>query len=460
MSAQSTSRRNFIKGAGLVGAASLVKGPEALAAEVAAPSKGAAKNLIFLVADGMGTGTLSLAHFWQLRHKSEPLNWSQIFLRPGVFTTLQDTASASSVVTDSAAAASAWGCGQRVMNRSINVTPSGESPTPIWVHAKERGKATGLVSTCRVTHATSAGFAANVKHRDMEDRIAEQYLERGIDVILGGGSRHFTSDQRDLLPKYEEAGFALSRDSAGLKKAAGEARMLGLFSESHVPYAIDRENDASLASVPSLEEMFSAALESLGGADRGFVLQVESGRVDHAGHGNDPATILRELLEFDRCIRVAEDFIAKNPDTLLILTTDHGTGGCQLNGLGADYGESGPALDRINGFTRSFEALAEHYQSIGRFDPDHFEEYTGFTASLEQITFLQNALEEGVKYYNSALTKAFADELFKATAVGWTSSAHTAEFVELLALGPGAETVPSFIKNYELNGILRKALAI
>jgi len=463
MSNHSPSRRKFLKGAGAVGASTLFAGSTAPAQAQNVPSSGGrARNLIFLVVDGMGHGTLGLAHHWQLRNRSNPLVWTRFYDRPEVVTALQDTASASSPVTDSAAAGSAWGCGRRVDNRSINFTADGQALDPLYRFAKDAGKATGLVSTCRITHATPASFAANVPQRDAEDEIARQYLEREVDVILGGGRRHFAGEDpaKQLLPEFKKKGYRLAGDLTDLNAWKGEAKLLGIFSDSHLPYAIDRKNAPELQGVPGLEAMFAAALESLSPADNGFVLQVEGGRVDHAGHGNDPAAILHEQLEFDRCIALAEAFVAKHPDTLLILTTDHGTAGCQLNGIGADYNDSGPALDRINRFTASFEALADHYKALGKFDPAHFEEATGFRPSVEQITVVQTALEEGVKYLNNVLTKAFADELFELTGVGWSSTNHTAEHVELLALGPGAERIPPFLKNYELHGILRDALAL
>ena len=460
MADSNTTRRDFLKGAGAVGAGTLVGASAAVggAAKNGKRAGGRAKNLIFLVVDGMGVGTLGLAHYWQLRHKAKPLRWMGVYDRPGVVTALMDTASASSPVTDSAAAGSAWGCGERVNNRSINYSVAGEPLTPLWRHAKAAGKATGLVTTCRVTHATPASFAANVPHRDEENRIARQYLARGIDVILGGGARHFTNGEQTLLPEYEAEGYAISTDSDGLRASAGKPKLLGLYADSHVPYALDRANVPDLAGVPGLREMFGAALERLRGHPEGFVLQVEGGRVDHAGHGNDPVAILHEQLEFDSCIELAEDFVAEHPDTLFILTTDHGTGGCQLNGLGEDYSESGPALDRINRFDASFEAIAAHYTAIGDFDPEHFERKTGFRASPEQVAMVREGIANEVKYLDGTLTKVFAEELQATTAVGWTSTHHTAEPVALLARGPGVEGIRPFIRNHELNGIVRGAM--
>lgn len=357
-----SSRRHFLKLSGLAGATSIIptsKLDSALKAE-STSSRGKAKNLIFLVVDGLSNGTLGLAHHWKLRNEHSPLNWIKLFDHQRIHRALQDTASANSPVTDSAAAVSAWSCGRRVNNDCINTDTSGRVLKPLYAYAKEAGKATGLVTTCRITHATPAGFVTSVPQRDMEDEILKQYLQSDIDVLLGGGARYFKHKQEngsvvDYFSLFKDKGYEVISDSASLAKVSCNLPILGVFSESHIPYAVDRINDPSLRSVPGLANMFKKSLDRLGRNKNGFVLQVEGGRVDHAGHANDPSAILHELLEFDECIPIALEYINSNPDTLLIITTDHGTGGCQLDGSGSNYVGSGPALDRINKLRHSFE---------------------------------------------------------------------------------------------------------
>ncbi len=471
---KSHSRREFLKGAGLAGAATVLS-----TASVAGQTNHSktirvgsekAKNLIFLVVDGMSSGTLALVHHWSLRNRQQPLNWMQLYGREGGARAAQDTASASSPVTDSAAASSSWGCGQRVNNGSINIAVDGSARTPILSYAKAAGKATGLVTTCTVTHATPAGFAANVSHRNQEDEIARQYLEREIDVILGGGLVHFERDMPPvegveqpgihLLSDFEAKGYQVVQDREALTEATGEPRLLGLFSKQHVPYALDRKNDPSLKHVPSLPEMFGAALQSLRQSSNGFVLQVEGGRVDHAAHANDPAAILHEFLEYDQCIPIALDFLKEAPDTMLIITTDHGTGGCQLNGKGSRYAESGPALDSINDFKYSFEWLQDRFKGSGLFSSMIFKMATGIELDEAQAAKIQSAIDGEEKYLSSAMTKIVQPELWSKTAVGWTSNNHTAECVDLFAMGPGAELVPAFVENYQMFSIMAEALGI
>ena len=471
----SFNRRQFVKSVALTGVAATISASSIAEGAVPAVLSGnnkKAKNLIFLVADGMGTGTFSLAHHWSLYNSGKSLNWTELYRQPNIRRALQDTASANSPVTASAAAASAWGCGQRVINGSINTDARGRLLTPLFSYAKAAGKATGLVTTCRITHATPAGFAANVADRDMEDVIAQQYLEREIDVLLGGGKRHFqrsaTADidalesiSIDLIPKFKAKGYAYIRNKAELNRKAMVPRVLGLFSDSHMPYVIDREHDSNFSEVPDLPTLFKAALERLSVSGRGFVLQVEAGRVDHAGHVNDPAAILHEFLEFDRCIPLALEYLKKEPDTLVIITTDHGTGGCQLNGLGEAYNDSGPALRSINKATASFEALETEFKASGRFDRKRFTEATGIVPTEIQSEAIQAALEdETVEYLSSMMTRTVSDAMMQKMAVGWTSNNHTAELVDLFAMGPGSDQVASFVKNNELFDIMKQALGV
>lgn len=459
------SRRNFIKGAGIAGLATTLLPGQAVAAKAKSGTK--ARNLIFLVVDGMCNGTLGLVHHWSLRNKGEALNWMQLYERPGLQRCLQDTASNSSPVTDSAAAASAWGCGHRVNNGSLNVDAHGKRHEPIYVRAKRAGKKTGLISTCRVSHATPAGFVANVAHRGQESRIIAQYLERGVDLILGGGARNFIQQQadgseKDYFKKFKDAGYHIARDADQLNRLPANGKpVLGIFSDSHIPYAIDRKNERSLANVPALTDMFRAGLKQMEGAEEGFLLQIEAGRVDHAGHANDPGAILHEQLEFDGCIPIALEYIEKHPDTLLIVTTDHGTGGCQLDGQGLRYGDSGPALERINQFNHSFEWLEKRFRAAGGFSLEPFTLATGITPNEAQTAAIQAAIEDtNLNYLTSKIARIFADELRSISSVGWSSNAHTAECVDLLAFGPGSEQIPGFIQNNQLFGIMTDALRI
>lgn len=464
------SRRRFL--ASSAAASLLLGGTVTACAQQPKPTvKGPSRSVIFLVSDGMNHGTLAAAHHYKQRFLDGATHWTQLYGREGVFRGLQETLSANALVTDSAAAGSSWGCGERVNNRSLNITPSGAQPKPLALKIKEKGKSVGLVTTTRLTHATPASFAINIDHRDKEDAIAAQYLSRGIDLLLGGGSRHFEAAKRadgeDLFVQYEKAGYRVLKDRGALMDASIEAKpLLGTFWGSHLPYSIDRQRDRAIAKrVPTLAELTQAALDRLDLNPEGFLLQVEGGRVDHAGHANDPGAIVRDQLAFDDCIAVALEYQAKHPDTLVIVTTDHGTGGLDINGQGSDYLDANRHFENLTRFNRSWESLAEAFAPEPTLDNlrSLYREATQLdlpSAAAENVVAAWNealANDANPAYATSGLLGKAAAEV---TAMDWTSGAHTADLVETAAIGPGAERLKPFIRNYEVHRWVLDALAI
>ncbi|MFN9970860.1 MAG: alkaline phosphatase, partial [Phycisphaerae bacterium] len=203
----SHSRRDFL---GLSGAAGLATAAlfaptfaRAVSERTDAPIRDTparrATNVIFMVSDGMSFGTLTLAEIVRRTRDNRGTHWPALWQRDGSRRCVMRTASANSLVTDSAAATAAWGTRGHINNDAVNFTPDRLTPVPILVQAKQNGKATGLVTTTRVTHATPAGFVANCPSRALEDEIAKQIAERNVDVVLGGGLKHFPAALRSRL---------------------------------------------------------------------------------------------------------------------------------------------------------------------------------------------------------------------------------------------------------------------
>jgi alkaline phosphatase len=454
-----TSRRDFLRSSVLTsavfGAESALSAPVTREASV---NQGTAKNVIFMVSDGMNHGALSLARQYQNRVLKKESHWMKMYRELPIVRGLMETFSANSCVTDSAAAASAWGAGVRVKNGVINITGDGRKLTPL--HTKLQGvkKRTGLVSTATITHATPAGFAANVDTRASEKAIAEQYLQHKVDVLLGGGTKFFSPE---LRAQYQAAGYEVIDHRKSLQNlTVTQKPLLGLFSESHLPFSIDRNNLPAVAEkVPTLAEMTTAALNRLAPAREGFFLMVEGARIDHAGHANDAAASVHDQIAFDDAIGTALAFVEKNPDTLLIVTTDHGCGGIQMNGISAKkdqgfgpglYVAADQAFEKLSGFTRSFEWMKKE-KIDGLNGPkltDAIRAYTNLTFSPEETKAAQG------------LKLNVADLFQNYTGVGWTSGNHTGELVEFCAYGPGSHLFPAFQENYQIHERLLRVLGI
>jgi alkaline phosphatase len=455
---RSSSRREFLKFAGL---GSLVFGAgsaRALGAngrEASSNSaKRQAKNVIFMVSDGMCFSVLTAAQTYLTRTEKRSSHWMKMYGELPIVRSLCETDSASGIVTDSAAAASCWGIGERIDNGVINITQDGRKPVTLVQKMNAARKRCGLVTTTTATHATPAGFVATVASRSNQKTIAAQYLERGVDVILGGGTQYFSEE---LVAAYRKAGYGVALNRDQLLADAGQAPLLGLFSKSHIPFEIDRLNSAELkASTPTLSEMTKVALQRLGSASEGFFLVVEGGRIDHAAHGNDGAAAIREQVAFDEAIATVIAFVDKHPDTLLIVTTDHGTGGFNVNGLGNEdfisiapsYSESTPAFDRLTGFTSSLELLNLRTKGLAAGD---------FLTAAETATGLKFKADDRAKITS---TKTLAAALMKYTSIGWTSNNHTGEMVEFSAYGPGSQLFTPHLRNDQVHAKILQATGV
>jgi len=456
------SRRDVL-GAGLLGltGASL---PRIASGAVVRPARGSshrhARNLIFMVADGMSTGTLTLAETFRAMRDARPGYWVGLWNRDGVHRASASTASADSYVTDSAAGASAWSTGQRTNNGVLNILPDGTELTPLLVRAAERGMGTGVVTTTRVTHATPAAFYATIRSRDLEDDIAGQLLDRGVHVALGGGSDHFPEA---LLSRHADARVIRSRaevlDLATGAPANPSGRVLGLFTGSHMHYELDRPDDE-----PTLAEMTRAALAVLDRHPGGFVLQVEGGRVDHAAHANDAGALIREQLCFDDAIAEVLRYCDARDDTLVIITTDHGTAN---PGLSYYTRAASERFARIAGVTRSFEWLAAQLDAAGSPEqqsarlPNLIRQSQGISLRDRELELLERA-RRGERVHplriagepSHVLGALLADHL----GVSFMSGDHTSDYVEVTALGPGSDALPKLIANTDLHALVCAAL--
>lgn len=313
-----------------------------------------ARSIVFFAYDGLTWEDVGTARYFAMRHLGRLLELERVLAAGASGSMLPH--SLTSVVTDSSAASTAWATGRKVVNQAVSQFPDGTRLTTILELAREAGLATGLVTTTRITHATPACWAAQIEHRDLEDEIASQYLDKAPHVLLGGGREHFDAarrgDGRDLFRTFRERGYQVIQTREEIAGATG-SRLLGVFGYGHLAYEIDRRHQR--APSPSLAEITKKGLEVLDGAERGFVLQVEAGRVDHANHQNDPGAALGDLLAADEALRIVLDYADRNPGTLVILASDHGTGSGAVYGTGPGYRGASAAFDRITRPRCSYE---------------------------------------------------------------------------------------------------------
>lgn len=317
------------------------------------------RNLIFMVSDGMGPTSLALTRSW--RQYTEGLPWdAETLVLDQHLIGQSRTRSSSSLITDSAAGATAFSCGQKSYNGAISVLPDHSPCGSVMEAAKRAGYTTGLVVTTRITDATPAVFVSHVRTRAMEDDIARQLtgethpLGRMVDLVFGGGRCHFLGnettgscrdDEVEVIENGKKAGweYISTREEFDGLGTSSTLPLLGLFASGDIPYEIDRRFQEE--TFPSLEQMTRTALNILEAAtkdsEKGFFIMIEGSRIDHAGHGNDPAAQVHEVLAYDRALTVVLDFIKDSAvPTVMVSTSDHETGGlATARQLHADYPE-------------------------------------------------------------------------------------------------------------------------
>ena len=465
-------RRKFLKGSGLFAGLFALNPMDVLSAKDTSLTpdllQKRAKNIIFMVSDGMSNGTLSMADLYSRTILGKTSNWMSFYLENKVSRGLMDTASASSVVTDSAAASSSFGGGHRVKNGMLNVGLNGEQYLPIWQKFKKKGKKAGCVTTVTITHATPAGFCVNSKSRSAEPEIAQMYADLGFDVMMGGGDEFFNpekrKDKKDIYEYYKKKGYQVIKKGEDLKDLKKGKPVLGVFSQGALPYSVDKNSlKDQYKDTPTLASMTKAAIDQMKDHKEGFVLQVEAGKVDWAAHANDVAALIHDQMAFDEALKVAIDFAEKDGNTLVIFTTDHANAN-----PGTIYGGN------VN---KGFESISKYKYTneyvLNNIKPDFnlqqikdwIKECNDISLSddqAKQMLGFYNGLdkEDGLYNYKKLPFHLYSEIQKKNNNVGWISMDHSGDYVEVGAFGPGKELLKPHLKNIDLHYLMLDAAGV
>lgn len=272
------------------------------------------QGIVFVVGDGMGSAHFTLARI--LRGDEY-----RIGALPRIG--LVATDATDTLVTDSAAAATAYATGIKTKHGYVSVDPSGAPHPTVLEVAEQRGLATGLVSTARFGDATPAAFAAHAEDRGNILLIAGQMLASGADVIASTGLERFGTRGVPTLEEFASGSeYQAVRTGAGLA-IAGEGPVLAVLPSG--------ELDAESPEMP-LRELALWALERLSNDPDGFFLLVEHEGTDTASHRNNQAALEQSLVSLDRAVGAVTEFARQHGDILVIVVGDHETGGLQVGG--------------------------------------------------------------------------------------------------------------------------------
>jgi len=409
-------------------------------------------NVVLLVGDGFGVGAWTLAREWARASGVETVLDTPEAL--GFLTPHYD----GGLVTDSAAASTAWSAGRLVPRFTIGA----DGKAPLFVDLANAGWSCGFVTTMRVTHATPAPFYAVTEHRDNEDEIAAQLVGARLPVAIGGGARHFLpdgdggsrGDDRNLVHEAELAGITVLREfHAPLPPGAP---VLGLLAPSHLPHEIDRGDG------PDLPELAVAAIRRLQAEGRPWFLLVEEGSIDLAAHDFDAPSIAFDGVRLDRTVRAVLD-ATDRATTLVIVTADHATSNPVL--LESARPES---LGVVRASVRAMEQQIFEGESWNG-TPDGLEEKAlpivdrgaGLThlspEDLDRLVAATNAYDRAAAL-GLAVSRRFGitflpyDDLLRSDQV----HGHTADLVPIRAWGPRAQDVRGVADHARIGRWLRE----
>ena len=441
-----------------------------------------AKYVFYFIGDGMGLNQVNTTEMYlgeqQGRIGTEPLCFAS-FPVAGMATTF----SASNSITDSSAGGTALATGVKTYNGAIGVDANKERVMSVAERAKRAGKKVGVTTSVSIDHATPAAFYGHQPDRSMYYEIALQLPEAGFDFYAGSGflkpARTFDKkDAPSIYPIFEQAGYTIARGLDEYKaKADGAGKMILMQKEgtnsSSLPYAIDRrEGDLTLAQITE------SAIDFLSRDNKkGFFLMVEGGKIDWACHSNDPATMVKEVIDMDNAVRVAYEFYKKHPkETLIVITADHETGGLALGN--SNYTLNLKSLDcqkqSVDLLSRALTDLRKSkgnkatWEDVKALLTERMGFWGKLTPTWEQekmlrdefeSSFVRNKVvfEESLYSKTEPLAAVAKKVLSQMSKLGWTTGSHSAEYVPVFAVGAGSKLFMGKMDNTDIPKRIAKA---
>ena len=455
-----------------------------------------ARNVILFVGDGMGISTITAARILEGQQRGESGEQNHLSFEDFPNSALVRTYSANQQTSDSAPTATALVTGHHANDGALSVSPEladGEADAAVVARhslqtllelAEQRGLATGVVTTTRVTHATPGSTYAHTPNRDWETAgqlpegatlpdiaaqlVARQRTGNGIEVVLAGGREFLTpvgtadpeypqragrrTDGRNLIQEWisaqPQSRYVWNRDDFLKVDPARTQHLLGLFEPSHMRYEADRSKDP--AGEPSLAEMTTKAIELLQRNRKGYFLMVEGGRIDHAHHAGNAYRALTDTIALSDAVRAAASKVSR--DTLILVTADHShtltiagypARGNPILGLAKAPGASRHTAD-VGG--RPYATLS-------------YANGPGFAVLKGGPDTGRRAIAAG-RVQDLSEVDTTDPDFHQESLVGMGSESHGGEDVALFARGPGSDLARGVMDQNEVFHIMRRALGI
>lgn len=439
-----------------------------------AASQDMPKYVFYFIGDGLGASQRQMAEYYLQETTNN--KHAKLLINNLPVAGINTTYSKDSLVTDSAAAGTALATGHKTNNGVISQLPDGKKVKSLIEAAEEKGMATGIVTTTRLTHATPAVFASHNVSRNNENEIAEDFVTSGVDFFAGGGARHFIpkgglkdgealmkskrKEDRNVINEFKKSGYKTffgktSTNAFRNMNVDGKRKVFAAFTYSHMPYEVDRVHNNE---VPSLAEMTEKGIDVLAKYDEGFFMMVEAGRIDHACHANDAKGAINDTLAFDEAVKKAYEFYKEHPsETLIVVVGDHETGGMGL-GFGKNY------FLKMNNLEDVKISVEDVLQGKYTGDREAYFNYIDENFGLKNLTVSEKAKIEKAMDMVDRKVEAGGNEYggydpvaIEATHVlsvranmQWTTYGHTGTSIPMSAVGVGQEKFSGYKDNTEI----------
>lgn len=439
------------------------------------------KYVFYFISDGTGANIVQAAEHYRadiIDYTEQGIGGETYKYAPKMFefstfpvVGMATTYSASSRVTDSAASGTALASGHKTINGYLGVMPDKVTPVySILKYAKEKGMSTGVASNVYINHATPGAFFGHNESRNNYHEIAHDFLDCDyVDFFGGSGVRDEASDkckkEKSILAEAEKKGIAVCRGTQDYDRRAKKAEKVLLIQPEGcpwdgLPYVIDRKPDSKDITIEQILEKEVDFLYNKG-KEKGFVLMNEiGGKVDYACHSNDAATAFMDLEAVNNCIKIALEFYKQHPDeTLIVLTADHDTGAPSLS-----IGQYEMRLKKLQTQKISKDSYTDHINRLRKETNNNvtwgqieksLKELWGFwtvhTLTPEQEKLLKDTyeetlgaggkqiLEKNLYKSNEKMSSVTCKIMGNISHIGFHVGSHSAGYVPVYAIGPGAE---------------------
>ena len=422
------------------------------------------QNIIVMIPDGMSIDGVALARWYKSYDAdtgkidtSVMLNMDE--LASGLVRTWWSDGEVIGAVVDSAPAATAYASGIKTNDKYLGVTPQSTPVATIIEAANLIGKSTGVIATSNVQHATPAAYTSHYNDRSKYDIIGEQQAYNNLDVMMGGGSMYLVSpyrkDNENIINEIKLMDYEYVTTREEMLAVTG-GKLWGMFAPDAMAYDFDRQENAP--DEPSLAEMTAKAIELLSQNENGFFLMVEGSKVDWTAHANDPIGLISDILAFDAAVEVALDYAKANQNTMLLIMSDHGNGGITIGNYDTDASYS---KDPVSKFIAPLKKAGLTGEGVAaKFD----EERANIASVMETWYGIDDLTEDEIEAIKAtpagSMNYTVGPMISKRAYLGWTTTGHTGEEVNLYTYLPGDGRITGTIDNTDIAKICAAAWKI